>query len=119
MGLNILIVEDEAVIGLLLGEVLAEMGHQVCGIAATATEAIAVATMHRPDLMIVDINLAGKNGSADVADLRAQSPTPCLLVGGDENILEVFAGRGDALVKRYQPQQSEIAIMRELIAALA
>ncbi len=86
MGLNILIVEDEAVIGLLLGEVLAEMGHQVCGIAATATEAIAAANMHRPDLMIVDINLAGENGSANVANLRAQSPTPCIFVGGDENI---------------------------------
>jgi CheY-like chemotaxis protein len=34
-ALRVLVVEDNAIIGMLLGEMLAEMGHDVCGIETT------------------------------------------------------------------------------------
>jgi CheY-like chemotaxis protein len=42
-ALSILVVGDEIIIGLLLGEVLVGMGYDVCAIASTEAEAIAAA----------------------------------------------------------------------------
>jgi len=40
-ALRVLVVEDNATIGMLLGEMRAEMGHHVCGVEATEAEAVA------------------------------------------------------------------------------
>ena len=39
-ALSILVVEDDAMIGMLLGEMLEEMGYDVCAIAATEEDAV-------------------------------------------------------------------------------
>ncbi len=54
----ILIVEDECLIAAALGLVLAEDGHQVCGVAATCADALAKAERFQPDLALVDVRLA-------------------------------------------------------------
>jgi two-component system, response regulator PdtaR len=41
--LRILVVEDDALFGMLLAELLAMMGHDVCGIEATEADAVAAA----------------------------------------------------------------------------
>ena len=43
MALSVLIIEDEIIIGLLLGDLLADMGHEVCAISTTVAEAVAAA----------------------------------------------------------------------------
>jgi DNA-binding response OmpR family regulator len=40
-ALSVLIVEDDAMIGMLLAEMLGEMGYDVCAIAATEEDAVA------------------------------------------------------------------------------
>src|SRR3954462_9634135 len=57
-ALRVLVVEDDALIAMLLTELLAGMGHDVCATAATEAEAVIAATRYRPDLMIVDAGLA-------------------------------------------------------------
>jgi CheY-like chemotaxis protein len=116
MTLRILIVEDEAIIGLLLGDLLADMGHDVCAIASTAIEAVAAAAAHRPELMIVDVNLGGENGIAAVDAIQAQWPTPCIFVSGDDHVLSILAARGQVLAKPYQPRQIALAITHALVA---
>jgi CheY-like chemotaxis protein len=56
-ALRVLVIEDDALIALLLSELLAGMGHDVCATAATEAEAVRAATRYRPDLMIVDAGL--------------------------------------------------------------
>jgi CheY-like chemotaxis protein len=81
--LRILLIEDDAVINTVLAELLAEIGHEVCGTAGTELEAIAAAAKHAPDLMIVDANLQVGSGVAAVnAILRLTAMPHIFMTGG-------------------------------------
>ena len=60
LGLRILIVEDEPLIALDLEDLAAEAGHEVVGRVANGTDAIGLAELHRPNLVLMDIGLAGE-----------------------------------------------------------
>ena len=55
----ILIVEDEGVVALSIQAALTKMGYRVVGIAVTGNEAIALATEHKPDVILMDIHIKG------------------------------------------------------------
>ena len=57
--MQVLLVEDEPIIGEDAAEMLREAGHQVCGPASTVDEAVRLAGETHADLALVDINLAG------------------------------------------------------------
>ena len=63
---SVLVVEDDAMIGLLLGEMLEGMGYDVCGIEATEADAVNTAARCKPDLMIVDVQLGDGSGVSAV-----------------------------------------------------
>jgi DNA-binding NtrC family response regulator len=81
--LRVLIVEDEAMIAMLLGEVLSEMGHEVCATAATEDTAVAAAFRHKPDLMIVDEWLRQGSGISAMAEINRSGYIPHIFVTGD------------------------------------
>jgi two-component system, response regulator PdtaR len=56
--MRVLIVEDEAIIALHLAILVAELGHEVCATAASAAGAIALATLHNPHVVLMDVRLA-------------------------------------------------------------
>jgi len=58
---KILVVEDDALIAMELGERLADLGHAVLGPAHTIAEAEALITRERPDAALLDANLAGQS----------------------------------------------------------
>ncbi|WP_211531379.1 response regulator [Methanocalculus chunghsingensis] len=64
----ILIVEDEAVTAMVLKTSLTEMGYSVCGISATGERAVEMAGELRPDLILMDIMLAGKMNGIEAAE---------------------------------------------------
>src|SRR4029450_5368148 len=71
--MRVLIVEDEAIIALHLAILVAELGHEVCATAASAAGAIALATAHNPDVVLMDIRLAqGSSGIDAPRDLPAK-----------------------------------------------
>ena len=80
--LRILVVEDDVVMGVLLAELLVNMGHVVCGIAKTAAAAVATAARHRPDLMIVDMQLAEGTGVSAVEAIIRTGPVPHVFMSG-------------------------------------
>ena len=61
-SIRVLVVEDDAMIGMLLAEMLEDMGFEVCAIAATENAAVADAANCKPGLMIVDEHLREGNG---------------------------------------------------------
>jgi CheY-like chemotaxis protein len=79
---NILVVEDDPMIGLLLVELLIAMGHGVCGLKTNAFEAIASAGMFHPDLLVVDINLDRSSGIDAVSIIRRSKAIPYLYMTG-------------------------------------
>lgn len=81
--LRILIAEDEAVIALLLEEVLSAMGHEVCANLATAEAAIAAAAQMAPDLLIIDAGLGEGSGIDAVAQIQASRPVAHIFMTGN------------------------------------
>ncbi|WP_260691413.1 response regulator [Rhizobium laguerreae] len=65
--IRILIVEDEFLIALELEYRLRDAGFEVIGIAATAGEALSIATSDRPALAIMDIRLADRTDGIQAA----------------------------------------------------
>ncbi|MDD1724934.1 MAG: response regulator [Methanospirillum sp.] len=64
---TILIVEDNPVIADLISWRLSEMGYQVAGTAEDSTEAISQIELHKPALVLMDINLPGEKDGIDTA----------------------------------------------------
>ena len=80
--LRILVVDDDAVLGLMLGEMLGEMGFDVCGIETTQRGAIAAALRLNPDVMLVDEQLSPGSGAATMAALEVHGKLPHVLMSG-------------------------------------
>jgi DNA-binding response OmpR family regulator len=68
-ALRVLVVEDDALIAMLLGEMFPSMGHDVCATAATEAEAVSAATRYHPDLMIVDAGLGRGSGVSAMEEI--------------------------------------------------
>lgn len=66
-GNAVLVVDDEYLIAELLSEMLEEMGMQVCGTAASAGEAVAMAQLHQPPLVLMDVRLRGPGDGVQAA----------------------------------------------------
>lgn len=81
-ALHVLVVEDDAEIGPLLGETLRSRGYEVCAVEATEAGAVAAAARHRPDLMIVDLNLASGTGIAAMERITQARPVPQVFMSG-------------------------------------
>lgn len=94
--LSILIAEDEAVIAMLLGEVLVSLGHSICASVATADEAVAAAVAHNPDLIIIDAGLRDSSGMDAIAAITASAPVAHIFISGNKTA--VLAQRPGALV---------------------
>lgn len=62
-----LVVEDEFIIAEGLRLQLEQMGVPVCGIAATADDAVRLASTHVPHLVLMDVRLKGEKDGVDAA----------------------------------------------------
>jgi len=78
---RVLIIEDEPIIALDIQELVERCGHSVVGIAATESEAVALAEAERPGLVLADINLgAGGDGASAVARILRHLTAPVIFV---------------------------------------
>jgi diguanylate cyclase (GGDEF)-like protein/PAS domain S-box-containing protein len=88
---NILIVEDEKIIALDLQRRLERFGYSVVGMASDGQEAINLAAERRPDIILMDIMLAGDMDGIEAARrIRAQLGIPIIFLTAytDEKTLE-------------------------------
>lgn len=65
--LKVLIAEDDLMIADMTEEVLIENGYEVCGIARTVSEAVALGLLHKPNLAILDLRLADNGLGTEIA----------------------------------------------------
>lgn len=88
---QVLVVEDDLVVRTTLDALLSDMGHQVCGFADNALDALVLFSTKMPDILIVDINL---NGNVDGIELARKCneirkvPILFLTAHDDESIFE-------------------------------
>ena len=71
-GLKVLVVEDEAIIAMLVEDLLGDMGCEVVGPAGELAQAFALAEREAFDCAILDVNLGGQRVDPFVDMLKAR-----------------------------------------------
>lgn len=113
-ALRVLVVEDEAIIGMLLAALLGEMGHAVCAVVTTEAAAVAAAARERPDLMIVDAGLGRGSGIRAVAEILRAGFVPHVFVSGDTLSDEALDARAVVVLKPFTEPELAAAIARAI-----
>jgi len=85
-GVDVLLVEDETIVSFLIEDMLTELGCTSVRHASGVSEALAILDGHRPDVAILDVNLAGEMGYA-VAERLDAGNIPFIFATG-------YGGRG-------------------------
>ncbi len=81
MPTSILIVEDEAITALDLKHQVTSLGYEVAGIADTAEDAVRMANERRPNLVLMDIRLAGElDGIVAASAIRGREDIPVVFL---------------------------------------
>jgi len=113
--LRVLLIEDDALIVLMLRELLLEIGHEVCATAASEAAAVEAALRDAPDLVIADSRLQSGSGISAVAEIiRRRGHIPHLFLTGDD--AEILRQRPAAIVLRKPFRQS--ALVKAIQSAL-
>ncbi len=78
-SIDILIVEDEVILSSCLEMQLTSEGYSVCGIFTSGEEAIDFCINHKPDIILMDINLSGElNGIDTVKKIQEVADIPII-----------------------------------------
>lgn len=89
-SLRVLIADDEAVIRMGLKTMVAGLGYQVVGTAADGDDVLEKAQTLRPDLLLLDIKMPGKDGLTVAEVLAATMPLPIIMLTAytDQTMIE-------------------------------
>lgn len=119
---KVLVVEDDVLISDLIEDALTGGGYDVCGVATTAAEAIALGERERPDLAVIDVRLAdGSDGTTVAARLMAQFSLGVLYATGNTDHLLATNAAGHACLKKpYRPSDvvRSLKIVERLVAGV-
>ncbi|MGV0748728.1 ANTAR domain-containing response regulator [Mycolicibacter minnesotensis] len=77
---RVLIAEDEALIRLDLAEMLREEGYEVVGEAGDGQEAVELAELLRPDLVILDVKMPRRDGIDAASEIAAKRIAPIVIL---------------------------------------
>ncbi|RQW86633.1 MAG: response regulator [Geobacter sp.] len=107
---TVMIVDDELFFRKLLGTILAEKGISVIAEAADGVEAVEKYSLHRPELVILDIYMPQKNGFDATKDILSINPKAKVLIcsgmGYDDDVKAALAiGARDVILKPFIPQE--------------
>lgn len=114
---SVLIIEDEPLISMQLEDLVKSLGHEVCGTAATRTQALDVVADKTPGLVLADIQLAdGSSGLDAVDDILAIDSVPVIFITAyPERLLTGDRPEPTYLVtKPFQEQTVRTAISQAL-----
>lgn len=112
---QILLVEDEAIVAQDLQESMLRLGYRVAGIASEGAQAVAMARQLQPDLIVMDVGLRGEVDGIQAARMIQESshiPVIYLTGHGDAATLQraVTTGPLGYIVKPFQEVELRCAI---------
>lgn len=89
---KILIVEDEALVGMMLARKVESHGFFVCDVVGTGEEAVTAFHSHVPGVILMDVSLGGSMDGIDAGrEIRLTSEVPIVFFTGyyrDQKLLE-------------------------------
>jgi DNA-binding response OmpR family regulator len=98
--LKVLIAEDDLMIADMVDEILVERGYEVCGIARTVAEAVALARLHQPDLAVIDMRLADGGRGTEIASELGHGRLGILYATGNSARVMLTAADGVACLSK-------------------
>jgi DNA-directed RNA polymerase specialized sigma24 family protein/CheY-like chemotaxis protein len=86
---SVLIIEDEPLISMQLEDLVQSLGHEVCGMAATRSQAQEIVSDRTPGLVLADIQLADGSSGLDAVDdiLKIESVPVIFITAYPERLL--------------------------------
>lgn len=85
MSARLFVVEDEYFVALVIEETMVSAGHDVLGVYASGEAAIAAAAELKPDLVLMDIRLAGAMTGIEAAIALKQLGIPCIFASANSD----------------------------------
>jgi len=113
-GKRILVVEDEALIAVMVEDMLSDMGCSVVGPAATIEQALALARAEEVDGAVLDVNVRGERIDP-VADALAARGVPMLFATGYGEVRLASGAQATVIDKPYTQEK----LARGLATAMA
>lgn len=108
--LRVLVIEDEVIIGMLLAQVLAGMGHEVISVEGTEEGAVSAAARVRPGLILVDEHLRAGSGHGAIERILHDGFIPHVWMSGGRGCrISMTAGVAE-LQKPFTEQSLGLAI---------
>lgn len=111
-GLRVLVVEDNAVVASDIAVQVENSGNHVCGTAATGAGAIRLGEQLRPDLILMDVNLAdGIDGVEAARHIRSRCRAPVIFITGSNHpdVLRRIESFGGAMLLEKPVTAAELA----------
>ncbi len=119
-ALAVLVVDDQAIVREGLSRLIASLGAPFGAIhtAANFAQAIEVVERAQPQLVILDVDLAGEDGLMLLPQLTAAASVLVLTSHGDDTtIARARAGGACAFVHKQRPASDLVNSLRQLAAA--
>jgi two-component system chemotaxis response regulator CheY len=118
---RILIVDDALMVREVMAKTVRLAGHEVVGEASNGREALVVFQDVRPDVVVLDLNMAGGDGFEALGHIRAADPRSRVIVcsalaRSRSNVVRALkAGAVDVLAKPFKPQRLLEAIAAAVV----
>lgn len=114
--ISIVVVDDHWLVRLGLTNLFGSLRHfALIGVASTATEAVAVARTHQPDVVVMDVRLPDGSGIEACRQIRSDNPNTRVVMltsfcDEDAVIAAILAGASGYLLKQSEPERLLAAI---------
>ena len=103
---RVLVVDDDAALAEMLGIVLRREGYEPAFV-SDGNRAVGVFQQTRPDLVLLDLMLPGRNGLQICQDIRTQSTVPIVMLTAKGDTIDIVqgleAGADDYVTKPFKP----------------
>jgi len=105
---KVLVVDDDAALSEMLGIVLRTEGFD-SRVVSSGDRALAEFRDYRPDVVLLDLMLPGKDGIDVCREIRAESGTPIVMLTAKSDTIDVVvgleSGADDYVVKPFKPKE--------------
>jgi CheY-like chemotaxis protein len=116
VGKRVLIVEDEIINGMALAETIPGWGCPVVDLVTSGEDAIRASEEHRPDVVLMDINIHGQiDGLTAAREIIGRLGIPVIIMTGYDDEKTILAAR-DLKPLAFLVKPLDVKRLRELLA---
>jgi DNA-binding NarL/FixJ family response regulator len=113
-GVTVVLVDDEPLVRMALAQALAAGGIELVGEATSGQVAVKTVVELRPDVVVIDVRLAGMSGLETIRQLARLAPASRVLVltrTEERSVVEaIVAGAGGYILKDATPDEIVLAV---------